>query len=259
VLFGWAAVTKRVRLGCLVSAAGHRNPAILVKSATALDHASGGRAALGLGAGWSTAEEAAFGVDVPPTLGARLDRLEEAAAICRDLLDGRRSVRRGRWWTSDGAINDPRPLGPLPLLIGGSGPRRTLPIVARYADAWSADGDDPESFRRASGSLDERVREAGRDPAAIERTVGLPPPLIRDDREEAVAALAAILALHGTPADEAARAALGSPFAGPADDVERILRTYARAGAQAVMFDWPAPFDGRTLDELAAIRARLDS
>lgn len=94
------------RLGCLVSGAGYRNPSLLVKMATSLDHLSGGRAALGLGAGWSKREHRALGFAYLPVRD-RLDRLEEAAGICRGLLDGE---------------------------------TRTLPIVARYADWWSADG-----------------------------------------------------------------------------------------------------------------------
>ncbi len=257
VLFGWAATTSRVRLGCLVSAAGYRNPALLVRTATALDHASGGRAVLGLGAGWARREHETIGVELPDAPAERLDRLEEAAAICRDLLDGRVSGRSGRWWSTSGARNDPPPMGPLPLLIGGSGPRRTLPIVARYADAWSADGDDPESFRRRSQLLDERAAEAGRDPGAIERTVGLPPPLVRPSRAAAVDVLAGVLAEHGTPAGDAVDVARSSPFAAPIDAVEDTLRAYEDAGAQAVMFDWPAPFDAATLEALAALRERF--
>lgn len=256
VLFGWAAVTTRVRLGCLVSAAGYRNPAILVKSATALDHASNGRAALGLGAGWAAREHAAFGVELPP-IRERLDRLEEAAAICRPLLDGETVTREGRWWRAAGAVNDPGPVGPLPLLIGGSGARRTLRIVARYADAWSADGNDVETFAERSARLDEHCRSIGRDPSAIERTVGLPPVLIRDSRDEAVRDLARILARHGTPPAEDEAAAAASPFAATAAEVESLLRAYAAAGASAVMLDWPSPFDRPTLEALAAIRARL--
>ncbi len=256
VLFGWAAATTRVRLGCLVSGAGFRNPGVLVKVATALDHAADGRAALGLGAGWAAREHAAFGVELPP-IRERLDRLEEAAAICRSLLDGATATRDGRWWRVAGAVNDPRPIGPLPLLIGGSGARRTLGIVARYADAWSADGNDVATFAERSARLDEHCRTIGRDPAQIERTVGLPPVLVRDSRDAAVRDLAAILVRHGTPPAEANAVAAASPFAATADDVESLLRAYAAAGAAAVMFDWPSPFDPRTLESLAAIRSRL--
>ena len=133
-------------MGCLVSGAGYRNPGLLVKMATALDHATDGRAVLGLGAGWFEPEHRAFGFDFPP-IGRRLDRLEEAAAISRGLLDGSTVTHEGAWFSAIEARNDPPPVqARLPIAIGGSGEKRTLRIVARYADIWNADGDDPEAF-----------------------------------------------------------------------------------------------------------------
>ena len=250
-LFGWAAVTRQVRLGCLVSGAGYRNPAVLVKMATALDHASGGRAALGLGAGWFEREHRAFGIEFLPRK-ERLDRFEEAAAICRGLLDGGPVDFRGRWYEAHGARNDPPPVQPrLPLMIGGSGEKRTLPIVARYADMWNADQDDPETFERRNSIIDALCRQTDRDPTMIERTAGLPAPCIRSTREAAVEALAEVLGHQGmTPAD--ARTVAGaSPFAGPVGVVVGELRRYRDAGLGAAMFNWAAPFDRETLEALA--------
>ncbi len=259
-LFGWAGVTSRARMGCLVSGAAYRNPGLLVKMATALDHASGGRAVLGLGAGWFEREHAAFGFEFPP-IGGRLDRLSEAAAICRGLLDGAAVTVDGDWFRTDGARNDPPPVqARLPLAIGGSGEKRTLRVVAERADIWNADGDDPESFRRRNGILDEHCRAVGRSPDAIERTVGLPPPCIRSTRDEAIDALAAILERQALPREDALRTAAASPFAGPAAAVTAELRRYQEAGASAVMFDWPAPFDRPTLEAMAGpVRQALDA
>lgn len=252
ILAGFVAATGRVRLGCLVSGAGYRNIGLLVKMATALDHASGGRLTLGLGAGWHEREHLAFGFGYP-SLGERLTRLEEAAAIARGLLDGETVTFAGRWYSVDRARNDPPPLqARLPLLIGGSGERRTLPIVARYADAWNGEG-DPETIRHKNGVLDEHCRAVGRDPAAIRRTVGLPPPLLRTSRGEARAALAAILERHGLAAEQARRAA-DSPLAGTADEVAAVLAAYREVGAEEVIFDWPSPFDAETLERLAEVR-----
>ena len=156
--------------------------------ATALDHASGGRAVLGLGAGWHATEHATFGLDFP-SLRERLDRLDEAATICRRMLDGEAAHLEGAWFAARGARNEPAPVqARLPLLIG-SGERRTLPIVARCADIWNGEG-EPDTFARKSAVLDELCRSEGREPSSIERTVGLPPPLIRADRTEAVGLLA---------------------------------------------------------------------
>jgi alkanesulfonate monooxygenase SsuD/methylene tetrahydromethanopterin reductase-like flavin-dependent oxidoreductase (luciferase family) len=259
ILFGWAGVTRRARMGCLVSGAGYRNPALLVKMATALDHATDGRAALGLGAGWFGPEHQAFGWSFPP-LGRRIDRLAEAARICRALLDGDAVTIDGAWFTTDGARNDPLPVQPrLPLVVGGSGERRTLRIVAETADIWNADGDSPESFARRNGILDEHCAAVSRDPAAIERTVGLPPVLIRPTRAEAVAALASILEAHAADRSAALRAAESSPFAAPLESVVEELRRYREVGATAVMFDLPAPYDLATMKDLAGpVRDALD-
>jgi alkanesulfonate monooxygenase SsuD/methylene tetrahydromethanopterin reductase-like flavin-dependent oxidoreductase (luciferase family) len=249
-LMGWAPLTRQVRLGCLVSGVGYRNPTLLVKMATALDHATGGRAVLGLGAGWHAAEHHAFGFTYP-SLGERLDRLEEAAFISRQMLDGEAATLDGRWLKADAVHNEPPPVQErLPLLLGGSGERRTLPIVARTADIWNGEG-DPQTFARKSAVLDELCREAGRDPSSVRRTVGLPPPLIRADRSQAVEVLVDALVRHGTGADDARAAAEDSPLVGPLDQVLDRLREYAAAGAEEVMFDWPSPSDDETLVALA--------
>lgn len=257
ILTGWAMTTKRVRLGCLVSGAGYRNPALLVRMATALDHASGGRAVLGLGAGWHEREHRMFGFPFPP-IRERLDRLEEAAAICRGLLDGDRVTLAGRWFAVQGAVNDPRPVQErLPMVIGGSGEKRTLRIVARYADWWNADGNDPAEFARLSGVLDEHCAAIGRDPATIRRTIGQLPPLIRPRVADAQRRLAAILVGHGMPADLARRSAAADPYAGPVSAIVDRLGRMREAGASLVVFDWPAPFDRTTLEGLADVDRQL--
>jgi F420-dependent oxidoreductase-like protein len=251
ILFGWAAVTRRARMGCLVSGAGYRNPVLLVKQVTALDHATGGRAVLGLGAGWFESEHRAFGFEFPP-VGRRLDRLDDAAAICRGLLDGSTVTHDGEWFSAVDARNDPPPLqARLPLAIGGSGEKRTLRIVARYADIWNADNDDVESFARRNAILDEHCRAVGRDPGAIERTAGLAPPCIRPTREAAVDALTEVLTQQAMTPEAARRMADRSPFAGTVDSVVDALRRYRDAGLSAGMFDWPAPFDRPTLEAMA--------
>jgi F420-dependent oxidoreductase-like protein len=250
VLAGFVAETRRVRVGCLVSGAGYRNPALLVKMATALDHASGGRLVLGIGAGWFEREHRSLGFDFP-SVKERLDRLEESAAIISELLDGGMVTRAGRWHSVSEARNDPPPLqGGLPLIIGGSGERRTLPIVARYADWWNGEG-DPETVAHKNAVLDEYCRAIGRDPAEIRRTVGLPPPLIRSDRAEAVSQLASIFAQQGMKAEDARENAETSRLVGRADEVAAYLAEHRESGAEEVIFDWPAPFDTQTLQALA--------
>ena len=192
---GFAMVTSQVDVGVLVSGAGYRNPALVVKMATALDHLSAGRAVLGIGAGWHRRDHAAFGFALP-SVRERLDRLDEQSAAIRGLLDGREVTTSGAWVTLDRARNAPPPVGPLPLLIGGSGERRTLRIVARDADVWNGEG-DPDTWVRRSGILDAHCSAIGRDPRAIRRTVGLPPLHLRATREEAKASLAEVMARNG--------------------------------------------------------------
>lgn len=249
-LAGFAAATRRIPLGIMVSCAGYRNVGLLVKQATALDHMSGGRMTLGLGAGWHEREHRAFGFEFP-AIGDRISRLEEQASVIRPLLDGETVTRHGRWVHLEGARNEPGPVGPLPLLIAGSGEKRTIPAVARYADAWNGEG-DPAAYRRRNALLTERCEAAGRDPGSVARTVGLPPLCIRDTRAEAVRVLAGILERNALSPEEARLAAEASPLAGTESDVLEALDAWADAGAAEAVIDRPAPFDTESLRRLAA-------
>lgn len=249
-LAGFAGVTERIPLGVLVSGAGYRNVGLLVKQATAVDHLSGGRVTLGLGAGWHEPEHRAFGFGLPP-IRERLDRLEEQAEAVRRLLDGDAVTLRGRWVTLDGALNLPPPVGPLPLLIGGGGEKRTLRIVAEFADAWNGEG-DPATWAHKNAVLDEHCAAVGRDPGLIRRTAGVPPICIRDDAERARTDLTAALHRAAMAPDDAAALAASSPFVGPEADVIASLAAYAAAGADEVLADLPGAGDPETLERLAA-------
>lgn len=173
-LAGFVARTRSILLGCMVSAAGYRNPGLLVKMAITLDHASGGRLVLGIGAGWYRRDHDSFGYELPP-VSERLERLEESVMAIRRLLDGETITTDGRWVRMVDARNDPPPLQErLPLLVGGSGERRTLPIVARYADWWNGEG-APEEIARKNGVIDRHCEAAGRMPTDIVRTAGIGP------------------------------------------------------------------------------------
>lgn len=254
---GIAAITHRVEVGVLVSSAAYRNVGLLVKQATALDHLSGGRAVLGLGAGWHVRDHEAFGFTLRP-IGERLDQLEEQAAAARAMLGGETVSVHGRHVRLDRAVNLPPPLRPrLPLLLGGSGEKRTLRIVARCADIWNGEG-DLATWTHRNAVLDGHCAAVGRDPAEIRRTVGLPPASVRPSREAAVAALADRLRANGLDADEARTDAEASPMAGTLDEVAGHLRAYAAAGAAEVLIDWPAPFDDQTLAALASLLDRAE-
>jgi alkanesulfonate monooxygenase SsuD/methylene tetrahydromethanopterin reductase-like flavin-dependent oxidoreductase (luciferase family) len=256
-LGAWAARTSRVPLGMMVCGVGYRNLGLTVKMATALDHASAGRAILGLGAGWHEPEHRAFGYEFP-SLGDRISRLDEAGQVARGLLDGQAVTFGGRWIRAEAMRNDPPPAQVrMPLLIGGSGEKRTLRIVARDADIWNGEG-DPATYARRNGILDAHCREIGRDPGAIARTAGVPPICIRDTREAAVEALGAILTRHAGPPGQARAWAASSPLADTAEVVGRLLREWHAAGAEEVVADLPVPLDIETLERLAGpVRERL--
>jgi alkanesulfonate monooxygenase SsuD/methylene tetrahydromethanopterin reductase-like flavin-dependent oxidoreductase (luciferase family) len=256
-LAAWAARTKTVPLGVLVCGVGYRNVGLTVKMATTLDHASGGRAMLGLGAGWHEPEHRAFGYEVLP-LGDRIGRFDEASRLARAALDGGSVTQDGRWVKGFDLRNDPSPVqARMPLLIGGSGERRTLRIVARDADIWNGEG-DPATYAHKNAVLDERCAEIGRDPLTIRRTVGVPPICIRETRAAAVDALTAILATQGGSPVQARAWAASSPLADTQDTVVRSLRAWRAAGAEEAIVDLPSPVDDETLGRLAGpVRERL--
>jgi F420-dependent oxidoreductase-like protein len=178
-----AARTSRILLGSMVSGVTYRNPAMLAKQVTTLDVISGGRAVLGLGAAWNEDEHQGYGFDFPP-LGERMDRLEEALQICTLMFREERPSFEGRYYRIDRALNNPRPIRPggPPIIVGGSGERRTLRMVARYGDISNWWGSLDE-LKRLSGVLDRHCEAEGRDPATILRTVMFPVALVSNDRE----------------------------------------------------------------------------
>jgi F420-dependent oxidoreductase-like protein len=162
-----AARTERVRLGTLVSGNTYRNPAHLAKIVTTLDVVSKGRALLGIGAGWFEPEHQGYGFEFPP-IGERLSRLEEALQIIRAMLRGERPSLEGRYYRTREALNVPAPVqqnGPA-ILIGGTGEKRTLRLVARYADEsnWAC---SPDDFPQKMEALEKHCAEAGRSRSEI--------------------------------------------------------------------------------------------
>lgn len=168
-----ACATTRVRCGCLVYCAGYRHPAVLAKAIATIDHISGGRAEMGLGAGWAQPEYAAYGFPFPPA-GARLDLLAESAAVVRSLLRTESTTFRGTHFTLTDARLEPRPVQPeLPLWIGGGGERRTLRIVAELADGWNVPFVAPEELARKHAVLVDHCGAVGREPDQIRVAVNV--------------------------------------------------------------------------------------
>jgi F420-dependent oxidoreductase-like protein len=251
-LAGLAPSTERARLGLLVAANTFRNPGLTAKLATTLDHVSDGRAILGLGGAWFEREHDAFGLDFGSGFGERLDRLDEATMIVRRLLDGERVTHHGRHYDLREAVCAPRPVqGRLPIMIGGSGPQKTLRTTARYADQWNMFG-TLEAAREKIAVLDERCREVGRDPGAIERTISKSI-ILRDDAAEARAVFEAGIRHHG--GDPASMTAIvGSPV-----EVATGIRPYLDAGFDQLIVALREPFDGETIERLPELRSALET
>jgi F420-dependent oxidoreductase-like protein len=165
-----AALTTRVRLGAFVGCAAYRQPTLLAKMVTTLDAISHGRAIFGIGAGWYEQEHDAYGYEFG-SVDARFERLREVVEIVRSMFLNDETYFEGRHFRAAGALNYPRPLqssGP-PILIGGSGEKRTLPLVAEYADLCNFSGGPPK-LRHLMSVLDAYCDSRGRDPADICRT-----------------------------------------------------------------------------------------
>ncbi|TCK22168.1 LLM class F420-dependent oxidoreductase [Pseudonocardia endophytica] len=166
-----AACTSRVELLTWVSAVTFREPALLTKCVTTLDVLSGGRAWLGVGAGWYADEARGLGLPFPPT-AERFDRLEETLQICLQMWSDEDKPYAGRHYTLERTLNAPQPLRRPPILVAGGGERRTLRLVARYADACNLFA-SPELERKLD-VLREHCAAVGRDYDDIEKTVVLP-------------------------------------------------------------------------------------
>jgi F420-dependent oxidoreductase-like protein len=247
-------LTSRVRLGLMVGANTFRNPGLTAKLATTLDHVSGGRAVLGIGGAWFEREHDAFGFGEAfgASVGERLDRLDESVTVLRRLLDGERFTHTGRFYTLRDALCEPRPVqSHLPILVGGSGPRKTLRTVAERADAWNTSG-TIEEVRDRLAILDEHCAAVGRDRGEIELTISFPI-TIRDTTAAANAAAAQLYAINGVE-----NAGAGPHLHGPPGLVADAIAPYRDLGFSTVIVRLAAPHDRETIERMADVSARLD-
>jgi F420-dependent oxidoreductase-like protein len=227
VLAALAAQVPRLRLGSLVSSVTFRHPAVLANMAAAVDNISDGRVVLGLGAGWQRNEHLAYGIELG-NVRTRLDRFEEACEVISDLLRRRRTTFGGRYYRIVDAPNHPAPVQDrLPLLIGGSGEKRTLAIAARYADVWNS-WSTPEVLAAKVRVLHEHCAAIGRDPDEI------------DVSTQALLFLSTDEAWLSTKRDVAP----GRSIVGIPSEVAATVRRYADAGAgELVIPDSMEPVD----------------
>ena len=232
-----ACETERVTCGALVYSIGYRHPAILAKAITAIDLISGGRAAMGIGAGWAEVEYRAYGIDFPG-VGTRMDQLEEGIAILRGLLRDDETTFEGKWFSTHAARNEPRPIqDALPIWVGGSGEKRTLRIAARYADGWNVPFVDPATFAHKRDVLHQHCADVGRDPSEIACAVNVG---LAWDEES-------LRRQFGNIADFVRPGVIG----GSVGQLVDRIGEYGDAGADQVNLALRAPFDIDALEQFS--------
>jgi len=244
-----AAVTSVARLGVLVSACGFRNPALLAKMVTTIDIISGGRAVLGIGAGWHEEEYRAYGLDFPSP-GERLAELAETVQICRAMFTEHAPRFSGKYHRIDEPLNMPRPITPdgPPILIGGGGERVLIPMIARLGDAANFFG-GPATVRHKIDVLDRACAAIGRDSGEITKT-WLGHVIIADSEWELHESLDRLATLLDLTPD----AARGFVLCGTRDEVRRQVAGYRRSGVDGFIL---AVLDPTDLAHLHAVGTTL--
>ncbi len=254
-LMAWALATERVELGLQVGAIPFRNPGVVAKMAVTLDHASGGRAWLGVGSAWFAREHEAYGIDFGAWVGQRLDWMDEACAAYRAWFAGERfSSPPGSHYAFNDAVVLPFPVRDrLPLMIGGAGRKKTLRTIAKYADGWNSNRSPDESAELVE-VLEGHCADVGRDPAEIERTFG-PAIIVRNEPAEALRVYEAALAHNGAPATQ--RRGPQDVWLGPPELIAERCRPYVELGFRHLIAELPTPFDLETVERLVEVRDLL--
>ncbi|GAB3400688.1 LLM class F420-dependent oxidoreductase [Flindersiella endophytica] len=258
LLGGLAARTSKAKLGTMVTGVTYRNPAMLAKIVTTLDLISSGRAILGLGAAWNESEHRGYGFEFPST-GERMDRLEEALQIAKAMFAESPATFTGKHYAIDNAYNVPRPVtaGGPPIMIGGSGEKRTLRMVAKYGDASNLFG-DVETVKHKLGVLEKWCEVEGRDPAEITNTK-LGTLIIAPTAEAAERKMAALAERAGATADaERLERLQAMVVAGGPEQVQEQVQAYFDAGLDGILFNLPDAYDLETVALAGETLAALD-
>ena len=244
LLCALAARTSTVRLGAMVGGMTYRNPAFLAKQVTALDVISKGRAIWGIGAGWFEKEHLDYGYEFG-TFTDRFEKLEEGLQIIKSMFTEHTTTFEGKWFTVRDAFNTPKPVqaGGPPVLIGGSGERKTLRMVAQYADACNVFG-TPDQIRHLMGVLDAHCERLGRDPREICRT-RLGTIVVGETMADAQRALS--LRLGGRAVEDLhpeMQARVRDQFiVGDPDTVIAAVRELMAAGLDGLIFNMANPYE----------------
>jgi F420-dependent oxidoreductase-like protein len=233
--------TERVRLSALVTGNTYRNPTLLAKEITTLDHVSGGRAQLGIGAGWFELEHDSLGFEFG-TFTDRFEKLEEALQIIKPMLAGERPTFSGKWYSVSEARNSPAPLSSIPIMIGGGGEKKTLRMAAQYADESNIIC-APHEVQRKLDALAAHCEALGRDRSEIVVSVQATT-CVAPTHEDAVADLDAFLAARGidvrSMSDEDAGRIRANVVHGSPDEVAEVLAARKIEGVDGFTVNAPA-------------------
>ena len=214
--------TDRIEIGPMVSPMTFREPGVLAKQAAAVDALSTGRLLLGVGAGWNKNEHDVFHIPFLTEV-ERFERLETGIATMREVWE----------------VSHPKPVrNPIPLLIGGKGPRRTMPLAARVAAEWNLGRFDVEMFRQLNGLLDQLCRDVGRDPKSIKRSMMTTYLIGRDAgelRERARGLGEVLTSLRGQDPDQILHTMRSRSLVGTPEEIADQIREYSRAGVELFM------------------------
>jgi len=239
-----ASNTRRIQFGPLVTPFSFRHPAITARMASAVDDLSGGRLVLGLGAGWQEREHDIYGFDLMDP-GARFDRMEEGLTLIDLLFEKEEPINyKGNYYQAKGALMLPRPqrIGGPPILIGGIGKKRSLPLAAKFAKEWNALFLNSVNFRKLNSEMDNILRAIGRAPESLVRSMMTGLRFGRTYEE-----LDAKLANSNQPTKDLLKRGI---IVGVGDEIKPQLLELEKAGLQRIMLQW---LDLDDLDGLAAL------
>ena len=245
LLSAMAAHTERVRCGMLVLGVTYRHPAVVANMAATIDHVSGGRLELGMGAAWFELEHDQYGIAFP-RIGVRMDMLDEACRIMRSLWTQETTTFEGRHFQLKDARMEPKPVQEhLPLVIGGSGERRTLRIVAEHGDIWNSFFGDEDHYRHLLGVLGGHCSDVGRDPADVRKSLTFRA-ILREDEQSA---RERVRELYGGELPERLRNMM---IVGTPEQAVERLRPYAELGVGDFLLGALAPVDWPTIELVAS-------
>jgi alkanesulfonate monooxygenase SsuD/methylene tetrahydromethanopterin reductase-like flavin-dependent oxidoreductase (luciferase family) len=260
-LAAWAQLSRRARLGLLVGANPLRSPAVVARMTSTLDHQSGGRAILGLGAAWHEVELTDHGLAAGSGIGERLRQLDESLTIITGILAGETVTRQSDWYRMSGVRHEPRPVqARVPVLLGAEGERIGLRVVARHADLWQlwVPMESTEYYARKAEVLASHCAAVGREPTLIRHLPGAKL-ILRDDPADAERAFARAARAHGWKGELEAYVRQTTWLTTP-DQAGETLERYQAAGAGGFIAQAFGPYDDETIERLATeVRPRVSA